>query len=462
LAQGRLSTNTHWPPLMAASSGLARLVGALLLAKAPHPHGSSPSGGDGAVRAAATAAAAAGAAGRWGSEQDLLTHISSGGEQQGDLVPLLRSCVSRSWWTAARRLVSRTHEDTRRGRGQGGGFAPIHDELTSLLAEVKRSADDFAAFADAAYRGRTQGLDEVPCALQWAQNSSAVFVGVKYAARWSAPGAIEVVDVKVNISRCCFELTGFGHHSSVRKRYAVNLDLYGDIVAETSSWSAASVGRLTATLQKADASVKWPRLTQAKSRSKHQIGKWLDMEERWSEELKDNSKKKEKRDTKAASAEKSERRKGGGKAKEKRVPLHAVRKFVRRRWRQVTLWHRKLNNYSPSLSLLVVVFVCGNLALILVLALTRVCRYLSRRWTGHSLATSGEAKNRAAEAAQARLLTDRAQAPGAGSDSALLVPGPGDAAAESTQTTDSDWITVDPVPMLTSASAATKELVEDG
>jgi len=40
----------------------------------------------------------------------------------------------------------------------------------------------------------------VPCALQWAQNSTTIFLGVKYASRWSAPGAIEVADVGVNIT----------------------------------------------------------------------------------------------------------------------------------------------------------------------------------------------------------------------------------------------------------------------
>merc|ERR1711861_65632 len=65
-------------------------------------------------------------------------------------------------------------------------------------------------------------------------------------------------------------------------------ELYQDLVPENSSWSAASVGRLTATLQKAKGSVKWPRLVKGKDKhaSKSQIGKWLDMEEKWENELK--------------------------------------------------------------------------------------------------------------------------------------------------------------------------------
>merc|ERR1712204_123301 len=118
--------------------------------------------------------------------------------------------------------------------------------------------------------------------------------GVKYAARWSAPGAIEVVDVKVNISSCCFELSGFGHHSSIRKHYTVNLGLYGGLEPSLSRWSVSSVGRLTATLHKAKAK-KWSRLLASKAKSRHQIAPWLDMEERWAQELEDSGRDKGKK-----------------------------------------------------------------------------------------------------------------------------------------------------------------------
>ena len=45
-----------------------------------------------------------------------------------------------------------------------------------------------------------EGLDEVHCALQWAQNSTTVFLGVKYATRWAAPGAIEAIWEGSNLS----------------------------------------------------------------------------------------------------------------------------------------------------------------------------------------------------------------------------------------------------------------------
>lgn len=244
----------------------------------------------------------------WATEQELLAHLTAGGDlgvvpnradehelqqeeektETAEQLPLLRICIARSWWAAARELVSRAHlQNAARGNSKGGSsdsVTSISKEVRALLAGVKQNADSLGAFADETYRGQTRGLDEVPCALQWAQNSSSVFLGVKYAARWSAPGAIEVVDVVTNISETSFILEGFGHHSSIRKRYVVNLTLYADVVPTHSSWSAASVGRLTATLQKARVA-KWPRLTRSKSRSRHQLTSWMDMEERWAAEL---------------------------------------------------------------------------------------------------------------------------------------------------------------------------------
>ncbi|CAE7528419.1 unnamed protein product [Symbiodinium sp. CCMP2456] len=201
-----------------------------------------------------------------------------------DSLQWMRTCIANSWWKAARAIVSRTHAQKSPDAGSST-LASLSSEVRALVKGVKQQADQFAEYADDTFRGHRQGLDDVPCALQWAQNSTTVFLAVKYASRWSAPGAIEIADVSVNITDAAFALSGFGHHSSIRKRYFVDLALYADVVPSRSTWSAASVGRATATIPKAQAG-KWSRLTKAKDKSKHQITSWLDMEERWSEELK--------------------------------------------------------------------------------------------------------------------------------------------------------------------------------
>eukprot|EP00930_Biecheleria_cincta_P062051 TRINITY_DN47565_c0_g1_i1.p1 TRINITY_DN47565_c0_g1~~TRINITY_DN47565_c0_g1_i1.p1 ORF type:complete len:411 (-),score=68.27 TRINITY_DN47565_c0_g1_i1:19-1251(-) len=233
------------------------------------------------------------------SEEELLRSLQGRGvdaDAQEEL-QLLRTCVAKSWWTAAKAIVARTHK-----RSVAHELESVRAEITTLTSNMKQQADEFAAFSAATFRGQTQGLDEVHCAMQWAQNDTHIFLGVKYATRWSAPGAIEIVDLSVKITPSAFELEGFGHHSSIRKRYTVELPLFADADPERSSWSAASVGRMTATICKAKAE-RWPRLTKSKGKSKHQITSWLDMEERWA--------------AKQEPVKKSEQKKSGGKHKDK-------------------------------------------------------------------------------------------------------------------------------------------------
>jgi len=277
-----------------------------------------------------------GAGAAW-SEETLLQRLRDpqGAEVDGnDDLELLRTCVSKSWWSAARAIVARTHE-----RGGSSELDVLKKEVTSLTNNLKQRADEFSTFAAATFRGQTQGLDEVNCAMQWAQNSTFVFLGVKYATRWSAPGAIEISDLSVNITAPVFQLEGFGHHSSIRKRYSVDLPLFADVVPEHSTWSAASVGRMTATLQKAKAE-KWPRLTKAKSKSKHQITSWLDMEERWAEDVKKVEKAKENKSSEKKEAKKAEA--SPSPKKEKGQRLHTPwRKKLSRWWKQTEKGIRK-------------------------------------------------------------------------------------------------------------------------
>lgn len=326
----------------------------------------------------------------WASESDVLAQLSSLKEDAS--VELLRLCVRQSWWRAVRELISRGHAN--------GAGASLHQEVKTLLTEVKRSADEFGAFAEETYRDQTQGLDEVHSAVQWSQNSTTIFIGVKYAARWSAPGAIEVVDIKVNITNSTFELEGFGHHSSIRKRYVVNLTLYEAIVPERSSWSAASVGRLTATLQKAKVVpvVKWPRLLQSKDKHAYrgQIGTWLDMQEKWESELRratgeevPKDKKDDKKDDKKAKDNTSKKGKTDDKSSNKqKTPL--LKKTLRKWWRLLKSYHTK--HRAKILGVL------GVGALMMLLSIAKM-KYLGPQ---PRKPISVDVRERAAEAAQAR------------------------------------------------------------
>merc|ERR1719491_728524 len=110
---------------MAPAWSAARLVGVLLLAPLPHA---------GSLNNAPVQ-------GAWSSERELLAHLSKSGVGLEEL-SLLRLCISRSWWTAAREVVALTHAKTAGSSAStsSSSFAPIRDEVTTLLKEVKRSA----------------------------------------------------------------------------------------------------------------------------------------------------------------------------------------------------------------------------------------------------------------------------------------------------------------------------------
>lgn len=52
------------------------------------------------------------------------------------------------------------------------------------------------------------------------RNSSAIFLSIKFAHRWSSPGALKVQDEKIEVTACCFNFSASGDHSQLRKRYA--------------------------------------------------------------------------------------------------------------------------------------------------------------------------------------------------------------------------------------------------
>ncbi|CAE8600594.1 unnamed protein product [Polarella glacialis] len=300
-------------------------------------------------------------------------------------------------------LVARRHERAAisGSDNDGDGLAAWQSEVGMLAKDLKHRADEFAAIADKAYRGQTKGLVEVHSAMQWAQNSTAVFLGVKFAARWSAPGAIEIADLRVNITASSFELEGFGHHSGIRKRYSVQLSLFDDVVPEQSIWSASSVGRLTATFHKVKAG-KWPRLAKGKERSKHQVGAWLDMQERWADDLNKagTSADKAKPSPETPGPEKAQKAETGSQAssgkREKGQRVHTPwRKSILRQWKRLP---RRVRDVLPF-----ALVIAGVLTFI-----TAVYRGLSpeqRRvtMTSHDIAGRHEARMREPVAAESSI-----------------------------------------------------------
>ncbi|CBZ51203.1 conserved hypothetical protein [Neospora caninum Liverpool] len=125
----------------------------------------------------------------------------------------------------------------------------------------------------------------VPPAFQWAQSPVEVFLNIKFAYRWSSPGALSVVDPLFASDTQSFAFSGVGTHSGIKKKYSLSLALFDEIIPEATRWSFASVGKVVVTLQKKKMGV-WDRLTEDKAKISN-MNVWWDMKEKVQRDLDD-------------------------------------------------------------------------------------------------------------------------------------------------------------------------------
>lgn len=76
-----------------------------------------------------------------------------------------------------------------------------------------------------------------------------------------------------------FNFSGLGKHSNNKYKYFLSINRFDNIEAQLSSWSAASVGKLSVTLRKRWAR-KWPRLLGDKKTKVNNMHLWMEMQEK--------------------------------------------------------------------------------------------------------------------------------------------------------------------------------------
>lgn len=148
------------------------------------------------------------------------------------------------------------------------------------MTAVRKELDDLIRSLDKSY-GEASLISP---AFQWAQNSSHIFLQVKYAQRWNAPGALEVHNASISVSDCCFSFKGFGEHSMIRKEYKLFLHFFDPVLEKGSSWHFAAAGRLVVTIKKKWRR-KWMRLLRSENVQPANMGVWQDMQAKWKSEL---------------------------------------------------------------------------------------------------------------------------------------------------------------------------------
>merc|ERR1712194_373610 len=167
----------------------------------------------------------------------------------------------------------------------------IESAVRKEVGDLKQNADGLLL---ALSPQKAADIGVVRCASQWAQNSTTIFLSVKFSHRWSSPGALKLHDEVVKVSECCFNFSADGEHSQLRKRYQFDMHFFDEVRTKGWTWQFASAGRLYAEVWKKQPGV-WPQLVAGKKRPNN-LAVWEDMQARWRGELKDfqrASKKKE-------------------------------------------------------------------------------------------------------------------------------------------------------------------------
>jgi hypothetical protein len=177
--------------------------------------------------------------------------------------------IKRQWYEAAEALILLSHE-----KG-----VDLSKYVREVVKQQRQKLDNLVQKLDPKHAT----IQRVSPAFQWAQNSSAVFLQIKYAARFNAPGSLDLKPVNVTFTDTQFILDGMGSHSGVTKQYTLDITLMDYIDTARSSWQAASVGKMTVTIAKLHAGKVWPRLLMDKSKKIQNMGLWSAIQEKQKE-----------------------------------------------------------------------------------------------------------------------------------------------------------------------------------
>eukprot|EP00746_Dinoflagellata_sp_MGD_P000242 gnl/MRDRNA2_/MRDRNA2_100435_c0_seq1.p1 gnl/MRDRNA2_/MRDRNA2_100435_c0~~gnl/MRDRNA2_/MRDRNA2_100435_c0_seq1.p1 ORF type:complete len:422 (+),score=116.41 gnl/MRDRNA2_/MRDRNA2_100435_c0_seq1:101-1366(+) len=210
------------------------------------------------------------------SEQDVITAIKTPGFVVSSAAAEdVESFIHRGWHDAVRELIQVGHSSSDADASVG-----VAAHVRAAVTSEKNRLDDLVRILDKNY-GKAA---EVTPASQWAQNSTHVFMQVKFAQRWNAPGALEISNNTMEFTDCCMDFEAYGEHSMILRRYSLSLKFLEKIVPKESSWHLAAAGRMTITMKKAKVA-NWGQLVHPSTEAPKNLGTWRDMRDRWTQDL---------------------------------------------------------------------------------------------------------------------------------------------------------------------------------
>ena len=207
--------------------------------------------------------------------------------------------LDRGWFDAAKALL-------RLMRARGDAVAT----LAEVRARATKMRDQATEVINLMRVGANAEATAVNCAFQWAQRPEFVYLNVKFSSRIDGPVTVlNVDDERVDLANNSLVFEAIGRQKP--KTFKLNLTFFGAILPEQSSWSFASVGRMSFTIAKA-VNETWPRLLDAKAKPKNMYA-WYERQTVLDAEVKAQAK--EKKEKKAEEDKAEAQAKGEGDSK---------------------------------------------------------------------------------------------------------------------------------------------------
>jgi len=198
--------------------------------------------------------------------------------------------LERGWWDAAKQMLRTmrkaghavgTMQDVR------GAATRIRDQATDIINLMRVGANAEETVVNAAF--------------QWAQRPEFIYLNVKFASRIDGPvTCLNVDNEKVTLTNNSLLFEAVGRQKP--KTFRLNLTFNKEIDPEASTWSFASVGRISFTIAKKDHET-WPRLLESKLKPKNMYS-WYDRQTALDEQVKKEAKE---RKDKASEEEKAKK-----------------------------------------------------------------------------------------------------------------------------------------------------------
>lgn len=123
-------------------------------------------------------------------------------------------------------------------------------------------------------------MPSINCPFKWAQSSTEIVLSVKFSHKIDAPATLNVVAKNVTLTSDRLILQA----SNGAKNFNLDIDFMGSIIPNESSWSMASVGRMTFNIKKEQSPSKWAGLTKG-NKKLPQMHFWWEIQEKFSDEL---------------------------------------------------------------------------------------------------------------------------------------------------------------------------------